>query len=150
MNRLGKSPTVWVETRHALSLLNIFQRSYMPMLPADKKQLKKAIQQQILEQETQLLMSEGSSKPVVLDQTLAGRVSRIDAIQQQKMAQASFNRSKLHLKLLKNTLAKIDSDDNYPDTVGLCEDCDEKIPLARLLIKPESKLCIACQTLMES
>ena len=39
-----------------------------------------------------------SKKPVVLDQSSIGRVSRVDAIQQQQMAEASSRRRLLKIK----------------------------------------------------
>jgi len=99
---------------------------------------------QIAELEKQLSLTQESSQTVELDQTLAGRVSRIDAIQQQKMAKSSFERDKKLLAKLKQTLEKL-SDEYY----GICEECDEPIPLARLKIKPESEFCIGCQEMLE-
>lgn len=114
---------------------------------ADKKQIEKSIVEQIFELEQQLKLTEQSSQTVELDQTLAGRVSRIDAIQQQKMAQSSHQRDKKRLAELTVVLVAIRELTN--DEFGLCEECDEEIPIARLIIKPESKYCITCQELRE-
>ena len=32
---------------------------------------------------------------------------------------------------------------------GVCEDCDEEIPMKRLLAVPEARLCTRCQTIRE-
>ncbi len=34
-------------------------------------------------------------------------------------------------------------------TFGMCEDCDEDIPVKRLLAVPEARLCTRCQTFEE-
>ena len=31
-------------------------------------------------------------------------------------------------------------------TYGICVDCDRKIPIARLQVKPEATRCVTCQT----
>ena len=111
---------------------------------ADQKIIRIIIHDKISELDKQLSLTQESSQTVELDQTLAGRVSRIDAIQQQKMAKSSFERDKKLLVKLKQTLDRL-SDEYY----GVCEECDEPIPLARLKIKPESEFCIGCQQMME-
>ena len=88
--------------------------------------------------------SKASSEPVKLDQQLMGRVSRIDAIQQQNMAAAS--RAKQELLLRKVVLAlRLIGEEEY----GYCRQCDEPVGYARLKIKPEATLCIACQSAAE-
>jgi len=106
----------------------------------DKEKLKRLIVNQIADLEKQINLSEESSQTVELDQTLAGRVSRIDAIQQQKMAESSNLRDKKLVIDLKTALEKLPNDD-----YGICQECDEPISIARLQIKPESIYCISCQ-----
>jgi len=111
---------------------------------ADQNIIREIVTEKISELEKQLALSQESSQTVELDQSLAGRVSRIDAIQQQKMAKSSFERDKKLLVKLQQTLNKL-SDKHY----GICEECDEPIPITRLKVKPESKFCIDCQEIME-
>jgi len=111
---------------------------------ADQSIIKQIIIDKISKLEKQLALTQESSQTVELDQTLAGRVSRIDAIQQQKMAKSSFERDKKLLIKLKQTLNKL-SDEYY----GICDECDKPISLARLKIKPESEFCIGCQAFLE-
>lgn len=35
--------------------------------------------------------------------------------------------------------------EHEPDTFGICETCDEPIPLRRLTLRPWTRLCIECQ-----
>jgi len=51
----------------------------------DKQKLKQLILSQIISLEKEISLSELSRQSVELDQTLAGSVSRIDAIQHQQM-----------------------------------------------------------------
>jgi DnaK suppressor protein len=89
----------------------------------------------------QLKLSAQAAEIVTLDQTAVGRVSRIDALQQQSMAIST--RGKVKLKLQKVTIAlKAITNENY----GYCKQCDEDIPFKRLEIQPEAQLCLACQS----
>ena len=106
----------------------------------DKEKLRRLIINQLSDLEKQINLSEESSQTVELDQTLTGRVSRIDAIQQQKMAKSSNLRDKQLVIDLKMALEKLPNDD-----YGICQECDELISIARLQIKPESTYCIGCQ-----
>ena len=110
----------------------------------DKQKIRQLIDNKLVEYQSQLALAKESSKTVELDQALAGRVSRIDAIQQQKIAQAGLDRVKLKIKQLKLTLELLGSEE-----FGDCEECGKPIGIGRLTIKPESKLCIDCQSLLE-
>ena len=116
-----------------------------------KNKIKRVVKKQILELKKQVDLSEVSAQTVELDQTLAGRVSRIDAIQQQKMAQSSYARDRNRLLKLNNVLKRLsDKQQSYDQDYGRCEECDEEIAIARLMVKPESTNCITCQQLLES
>ncbi|WP_168204135.1 TraR/DksA family transcriptional regulator [Aliikangiella coralliicola] len=110
------------------------------MSKKEKQKLKLSIKEQIITLQNQLSMAKESSKTVELDQSLAGRVSRIDAIQQQKMAQAGLNRTQQRINVLNKTIEQIDNED-----FGYCEECGDEIGFSRLQIKPESTNCVACQ-----
>ena len=118
---------------------------------ATKSKIKRVVKKQILELRQQVNLSEVSAQTVELDQTLTGRVSRIDAIQQQKMAQSSFARDQKRLLKLKEVLVRLSKGGDAGDQeYGRCEECDEEIAIARLLVKPESNYCITCQQMLES
>ena len=91
-----------------------------------------------------LLENEDTSKPVQLDQQALGRVSRIDAIQQQKMAVANRTNQEFTLVQIVKALRRIQEDD-----YGYCQKCDKCIPYERLLIRPETNFCIQCQSALE-
>lgn len=88
-----------------------------------------------------LRSTDESSKTVQLDQAAVGRVSRIDAIQQQKMSSAYRQRVRIRLQQVKAALMAIDRGE-----YGYCAMCEEPIVLERLEIRPESPICVACQT----
>ena len=86
-----------------------------------------------------------SAGVVELDQSKVGRLSRMDAMQAQAMAQASANRRDQMLRRIKAALKRID-DDEY----GCCQECDEPIAPKRLDFDPTVTLCIECASKAES
>ncbi len=83
--------------------------------------------------------SKDSTKPVELDQTMVGRLSRMDAMQQQQMALASERRRQQELQRIEAALTRIDSED-----YGYCIKCDEEINPKRLELDPTTLVCIQC------
>jgi DnaK suppressor protein len=84
-----------------------------------------------------------AAKPVDLDEPI-GRVSRIDAIQQQEMALASRQGVALRAKQVSAAL------DRFAEgTYGACVSCEENVGYARLKASPETPFCIACQSRRE-
>jgi DnaK suppressor protein len=92
----------------------------------------------------QLEHARQDSQPVSLDNPI-GRVTRIDAIQQQNMASASKARIHLRLKHIEDALKRI-AEDEY----GICTACGEDIEAKRLHARPETPLCLKCQEELES
>ena len=90
-------------------------------------------------------ISTDASRTVVLDQTMVGRLSRMDERQQQQMSQASRAAYRKRLVAVEQALRSLD-DGGY----GWCERCGELIDTRRLEIKPESVRCIGCQQLSET
>jgi DnaK suppressor protein len=112
--------------------------------PQQLKQLHKALKAKQQELEAQLVSSDIDTKPVTLDQQSVGRVSRIDAIQQQQMAIASQKQANQILKQVELALSRIDSED-----YGICLQCQETIAFARLQAQPFAGLCLGCQSASE-
>jgi len=97
-----------------------------------------------LETRLQALHSEAqanadSRNVVTLDQTSVGRLSRMDAIQQQAMAQATQARRELESRQIRAALKRIKGGE-----FGYCEDCGEEIPEARLNLSPTAGRCVSC------
>ena len=96
------------------------------------------------ELEIATVASDESSQVVELDQARVGRLSRMDAMQAQQMAQASGRRRELMLHRVAAALARIDNGD-----YGVCQSCDESINPQRLEIDPTAVLCIQCASKAE-
>jgi DnaK suppressor protein len=77
--------------------------------------------------------------PVELDQTSVGRLSRMDAMQQQAMAAAQSRRRSGRLKAIELAFKRMDEDE-----FGWCQDCGEEIAIGRLELDPCVVNCIAC------
>jgi RNA polymerase-binding transcription factor len=80
-----------------------------------------------------------SRKPVELDQASVGRLSRMDAMQMQAMAQAAERMRGREIERIKATLKRIDDGD-----FGYCITCGEEIAPKRLAIDPTIPTCIRC------
>ena len=83
--------------------------------------------------------SESSSATVELDQTRVGRLSRMDAMQSQAMAQALSERQKRKLFEIDRALNKIEN-----QCFGICQNCEQEIDPRRLVADPLVTLCIDC------
>ena len=86
-----------------------------------------------------------ASEVVELDQSKVGRLSRMDAMQGQAMAQASKERREQRLRQIEAALARLD-DDEY----GYCQACGELIDPRRLEFDPTALLCIDCASRAEN
>ncbi len=99
---------------------------------------------QRLEAELDALLAEDAlgadgQKVVTLDQQSVGRLSRMDAMQQQAMAKATQARRGQMRHRIKNAVARMDEGE-----FGYCSDCGEDIPLKRLELDPTVPTCVNC------
>ena len=78
------------------------------------------------------------TKPIAPDNAI-GRLTRMEAINSKSVNEAALRRAEETLSMIARAQAKID----HPD-FGLCRECDEPIPSARLLALPETNLCVHC------
>lgn len=80
-----------------------------------------------------------ATKPVELDQTAVGRLSRVDAMQLQAMAKATERRRHDERLRVEAALRRIETGD-----YGYCVRCDEPIAEKRLNLDPAVPTCIRC------
>lgn len=107
----------------------------------DAEQLELQTDLQTLRSDLEQLLenSQESSKVVDLEQPI-GRLSRMDALQQQAMAKANRAGTERRLKLIESALATI-----RQGRYGECRRCEEPIGYPRLKVRPETPFCLACQ-----
>ncbi|MEE2788747.1 MAG: TraR/DksA C4-type zinc finger protein [Myxococcota bacterium] len=84
--------------------------------------------------------SKAAAAPVQLDQQSVGRLSRMDAIQQQAMVRANRQRAIVLARQIRTALKRLE-DDEY----GWCVRCESPIAWARLNAQPETPFCLRCQ-----
>lgn len=81
----------------------------------------------------------GGGRTTELDQSAVGRLSRIEALQNQGLTKNLHERERRQLELVIEALARIDA-----GTYGLCDDCGSGIRFERLLVFPETRTCSGC------
>jgi DnaK suppressor protein len=83
------------------------------------------------------------AKPVDLDEPI-GRISRVDAMQQQKMLAANRQAAQQRRRQVEAALDRIEAGE-----FGECQGCGEDIEPRRLEAQPEAPLCLDCQSRRE-
>jgi DnaK suppressor protein len=78
--------------------------------------------------------------PVQLDQQAVGRLSRMDALMNEGLAQGSMSRAREEVGLIEQALRRIE-DGSY----GMCQTCAEPIDVDRLMAIPETLHCAGCR-----
>ncbi|OVE73427.1 hypothetical protein BVX93_01590 [bacterium B13(2017)] len=99
-----------------------------------------------LKRELEILLdvSRMNAKPVDLEEPI-GRISRMDAMQDQSLAKS--NKESL---ILKSKQVKASLNDISNNCYGICRLCKNPIGFNRLNAKPEAPFCIHCQNRIES
>ena len=104
-----------------------------------QKTLTQAIRDEIDELTELSLQSKDARAPVTLDQQSVGRLSRMDAMQQQSMDLAREERRQIRRNMLEMALARIEGGE-----YGYCLVCGEDIPYKRLKADLAATRCIDC------
>ncbi len=76
---------------------------------------------------------------VTLDQQSVGRLSRMDALQQQAMAQATQRRRESRIARIDAAIKRMETDE-----FGYCQNCGEVIGKKRLDLDPTVPSCVTC------
>ena len=104
----------------------------------NKEKLKQKIHEEIKIQKHLIENFTKNSKPVSPDNAI-GRLTRMEAISSQGISEASLNSSKAKLGKLKKTLITIDA-----PNFGICARCSTAISHERIMLMPESEMCVSC------
>jgi DnaK suppressor protein len=108
-------------------------------MPDDRDRIRKTLAGLKRELEALSDMSGESRATVELDQQSVGRLSRMDALQGQAMAQASERQRRATIQRIDAALSRLDSGD-----YGYCVECGEEIGERRLAVDPAAAFCINC------
>jgi len=113
---------------------------YMSVMnTAQSAEFSALIHQRLADLETENKLGKDSQSVVELDQQAVGRLSRMDALQNQAMAVAQQNRRDIQTRRLNAALIRLEEGE-----YGYCEDCGEDIALKRLELDPAASKCISC------
>jgi len=104
----------------------------------DKKEIKQIILDQIAKTKEAIAEYKELAKPEAPDVAI-GRVSRMDAINNRAVLESALRKAEEKLKNLHKVEEMLDSED-----FGKCVKCSNEIPIQRILIRPESLLCVNC------
>ncbi|MBO6605493.1 TraR/DksA family transcriptional regulator [Psychroserpens sp.] len=104
----------------------------------DKVEIRKTVEDEIEKTEHAIQHYKDLTQPISPSDAI-GRVSRMDAINNKSINEASLRQAETKLKKLHIVLSKIEDAD-----FGICLKCKQPIPVGRILIRPESLLCVNC------
>ena len=126
----------------------LWHKSYAPGVPKflktdkiimlNKKKLENHIREKIEVLKENIISYKQLTKPIPPDNSI-GRLTRMEAISSKSINEAALRSANNTLSKLERVLKTI----NDPD-FGLCRECEEPIPFARLMIVPETDMCVEC------
>ncbi|MCB1464145.1 MAG: TraR/DksA C4-type zinc finger protein [Nitratireductor sp.] len=108
-------------------------------MAVDLKLAKTRLETRRRELEAQSAETGEARQAVELDQQSVGRLSRMDAMQTQAMAQAQERKRQHDLVRIEMAMRRIEAGD-----YGYCAECDAEIPDGRLAIDPMAEKCVGC------
>ncbi|PLX68041.1 MAG: hypothetical protein C0603_07985 [Denitrovibrio sp.] len=108
------------------------------MTDAQFEEYKQIIEDEIASLKLTITSLTESVKPISTD-TAIGRLSRMEAIQAQSIAQSNLRSKKMRQQRLEEALLRLNR-----GNFGICSVCEEDISDKRLKIAPESTVCMDC------
>ena len=106
--------------------------------------LRKQALEQLTENEQTLKLAQEGNAVVQLDQSSTGRLSRMDAMQQQAMSGGMIERLRQQNRRLLAALDRMDQGE-----YGICCQCHDELPLERLQADVAAPFCIKCQSAID-
>ncbi|MDA3912225.1 MAG: TraR/DksA C4-type zinc finger protein [Bacteroidales bacterium] len=104
----------------------------------NEQEIREKITAAIKKTEELIIDYKDMTQPVSPDNAI-GRVSRMDAINNNAVTAASLRQAEEKLKALRRVEQQIGT-----DKFGKCMKCGAEIPVGRILFRPESLLCMRC------
>lgn len=105
----------------------------------DEKQTRERLSERLGQLHEEDHLSEADRAPVALDQESVGRLSRLDSMQVQEMANAAHRRRQAEKDRIGAALKRLDEGE-----YGYCITCGEAIAQKRLEHDPSVANCIGC------
>lgn len=104
----------------------------------ERKRVEEIIFREIDQSQQDIVALEELVKPIAPDNAI-GRLSRMEAIHAKSVNEAALSAAKVKLTKLKRALSRLDEPE-----FGLCQECGEPIPMGRILLMPETTMCVPC------
>jgi DnaK suppressor protein len=112
----------------------------MPRLTAAQvDELKQELARELARLRRTMPTTGAAARPVELDQTAVGRLSRMDALANQHLTKDLHEREQAQEGQLLDALRRIEE-----GSYGQCATCGATIPYGRLLVMPEARTCAGC------
>jgi DnaK suppressor protein len=105
----------------------------------DTEHYRRRLADEVAQLDQAIIQANAGAATVQLDQSSVGRLSRMDAMQQQAMAQGMRARLDRRERMLEAALARIEA-----GTFGLCCQCYAEIEPERLKHDPAMVFCTEC------
>ena len=104
----------------------------------DKKALQIKIESELSRLRSEISELEIVTKPISPENAI-GRISRMDAINNKSVNEATLRAKKVELLKLEKAIAKIDD-----PKFGICVRCGKPIPEGRIMLMPGATRCVSC------
>ena len=105
----------------------------------DLSDAKKVLETELMALKRDDALGSDDQKTVTLDQQSVGRLSRMDAMQRQAMAQATARRRAGRRQRIIAALKRFEEGE-----FGFCQDCGDDIAAGRIALDPTVSLCLSC------
>lgn len=109
------------------------------MTEADLQRMRTLLVDELATLNEALEASLESAKGIALDQARIGRLSRMDALQSQAMAQGANRRLAEEITAIRAALERMER-----KKYGVCVGCNREIDLMRLEVYPATDRCLPC------
>lgn len=106
---------------------------------AQLEELREELDRQVTKLAKSMKVTDEALRPVELDQTAVGRLSRIDSLQNQGLTKNLREREVVKFALLREALERLEE-----GTYGVCTGCGGSISFGRLFVFPETPECASC------
>ena len=107
------------------------------MTSKQKEQIKKQIEVDLKALSKEVIDLQEKTKPIAPDCCLGDL--RFEMMHEQEVFERTLHEAEIRINKLRFAFTKVDK-----EGYGLCLECDEEIPIKRLLILPESIYCTEC------
>ena len=104
----------------------------------EKDQLREKMSAEVVKTKESIKSLEKTTKPIPPDDAI-GRLTRMEAINAKSVSEASLNAARIKLAKIERALKKLDDPE-----FGTCAICEEPIPIRRIMLMPETTVCVRC------